>query len=141
MLDWIKSLFTDESEGSSASASGSRSARELAERGENVAARHLRNKGYKIILRNFRSELGELDIIARDGKTLVFVEVKARTSDDVAAPEAAVDAEKQKQVVRVAKQYMTRYGIPQPAHRFDIVAIVWPPGRKPQIEHFENAFS
>lgn len=133
MFDWIKSLFSDDE-------TSTRSPRELAERGENVAARYLRNKGFKIILRNFRSELGEIDIIARDGKTLVFVEVKARASDAVASPESAVDADKQRAVVRTGRQYLTRYGVPQPAHRFDIVAIVWPAGRRPQIEHFVNAF-
>jgi putative endonuclease len=133
MLGWLKWFVTDD-------ADSARSARDLAERGENVAARFLRNKGYKIILRNFRSELGEIDIIARDGKVLVFVEVKTRSSDEVASPEAAVDEEKRRQVVRVAKQYLTRYGVPQPEHRFDVVGIVWPSGRKPQIEHFVGAF-
>lgn len=132
MLDWLKNLFTGNE--------GSRSDRELAERGENVAARHLRNKGYKILLRNFRCDLGEIDIIARDGKTLVFVEVKTR-EDDTVSPESQVDAEKQHHIARVAKLYLTRYGVPQPPHRFDIVAIVWPPTRKPQINHIPNAFS
>src|ERR1041384_2432502 len=54
----------------------------LGERGENVAARHLRNLGYKIVVRNFRCSLGEIDIVARDGKTLVFAEVKTREFDD-----------------------------------------------------------
>lgn len=131
MLEWIKSLFAD--------SETTRSAKELAERGENLAARHLQSKGYKILLRNFKTEMGEIDIIAKDGKKLVFVEVKTREDDQV-APEDQVDAEKQQRVVAMAKQYLGRYGIPQPEHRFDIVAIIWPQGRKPRIQHFEAAF-
>lgn len=112
----------------------------LGDRGENMAARTLRNKGYKIIVRNFRCEMGEIDIIARDGTTLVFVEVKTRTDDSQAAPQAQVNDHKQNQITKAAKFYLTRYGVPQPPARFDVIAIVWPPGRSPQIEHIPNAF-
>ncbi len=111
----------------------------LGDRGENMAARELRNKGYKIIVRNFRCELGEIDIIARDGNTLVFVEVKTRTEDSP-APEDQVNNIKQHQVTKAAKYYLTRYGVPQPPARFDVIAIIWPTGRQPQIRHIENAF-
>ncbi len=111
----------------------------LGERGENVAARFLRNQGYKILLRNFRCELGEIDIIARDGRTLVFVEVKTR-SEDEPTPEAQVNSVKQQQVCRVARYYLSRYGVPQPPARFDVVGILWPPGREPQIRHTPSAF-
>ena len=67
MLSFLRNLFKAETPRSA-----------LGDRGENVAARYLRNRGFKIIVRNFRCELGEIDIIARDGKTLVFVEVKTR---------------------------------------------------------------
>src|ERR1700688_3631414 len=100
----------------------------LGDRGENRAARFLRNLGYKIIMRNFRCELGEIDIVARDGKTLVFVEVKTRTYDEP-APEDQVHNAKQHQLTKVARMYLARYGIPQPPARFDVVAIVWPEGR------------
>src|ERR1700743_2343852 len=130
MLEWLKSLFAD---GESV-----RTQRELAERGENVAARFLRNLGYKIILRNYRNDVGEVDIIARDGRTLVFVEVKSRDSDRV-APDEQVGLQKRQQVVRGAKIYLSRYGTPQPAYRFDIVGIVWPAGRDPKIDHQPNA--
>ncbi|HEV7302035.1 MAG TPA: YraN family protein [Tepidisphaeraceae bacterium] len=112
----------------------------LGDRGENIAARVLRNKGYTIIVRNFRCEMGEIDIIARDGTTLVFVEVKTRTDDSQAAPEDQVNGHKQNQVTKAAKFYLTRYGVPQPPARFDVVAIVWPTGREPQVNHIENAF-
>jgi putative endonuclease len=112
----------------------------LGPRGENAAAKHLRNLGYRIITRNFRTDLGEIDIIARDGNTLVFVEVKTR-ADDAAAPEQQVNEHKQHQLTKVAKLYLSRYGIPRPPARFDVVAIVWPTGRDPQIRHLPNAFS
>ena len=129
MLAWLKNIFTD-----------SQPKRDpLGERGENVAARYLRNKGYKIIIRNFKVEFGEIDIIARDGKTLVFVEVKTRAYDDP-TPEEQVNLTKQQAITRVAKLYLSRYGTPQPPARFDIVAIVWPTGQSPIIRHEESAF-
>ncbi len=112
----------------------------LGDRGENVAAKHLRNQGYKIIERNFRCALGEIDIIARDGKTLVFAEVKTRVSNDQATPEEQVNRNKQHQITKAARFYLSRYGTPQPAARFDVVAIVWPHGREPQINHVPDAF-
>ena len=85
-----------------------------------------------------RERLGEIDIIARDGKTLVFVEVKTRTSDEP-TPEDQVHSFKQQQITRAAKFYLSRYGT-QPPARFDVVAIVWPTGRDPQIRHTQSAF-
>jgi len=111
----------------------------LGDRGENRAARFLRNAGYKIIMRNFRCELGEIDIIARDGKTLVFVEVKTRGYDDP-APEEQVNDSKQHQVTKAARFYLARYGTPQPPARFDVIAIVWPNGQDPMIRHTKSAF-
>ena len=111
----------------------------MGDRGENLAARHLRNLGYRIIVRNFRCEIGEIDIIARDGRTLVFVEVKTRSYDEP-SPEDQVHADKQQQLTRVAKSYLARYGAPQPPARFDVVAIVWPQGRAPIIRHIPHAF-
>lgn len=115
------------------------SPRELAEQGENLAATHLRRGGLKIIARNFRCEAGEVDIIARDGKVLVFVEVKAREAAE-SAPETAVDAQKRGRVTGAAKVYLARYGAHPPAVRFDVVAIVWPRGRSPQLRHMPGAF-
>ena len=111
----------------------------LGGRGENVAAKYLRNQGFKIIERNFKCALGEIDIIARDGKTLVFVEVKTRAYDDP-TPEEQVNEPKRHQLTKAAKFYLSRYGVPQPAARFDVIAIVWPQGRDPQIRHTPDAF-
>ena len=112
----------------------------LGDRGENRAARYLRDKGFKIITRNFTCDLGEVDIIARDGATLVFVEVKTRESADDAAPEEQVDGHKRHQLTKVAKFYLSRYGFPPPPARFDVIAIVWPPGREPRVTHIPDAF-
>ncbi len=136
MLGWIKTLLGLPDDGGGLT----RGSRELADRGENTAARFLQSLGYKIIARNVRLEVGEIDIVARDGRTLVFVEVKTRSSDDDASPESAVDADKQHQVTKAAKVYLSRYGTPRPPARFDVVAIVWPPGRKPRITHHQNAY-
>lgn len=111
----------------------------LATRGESAAALFLRRAGYRILERNYLCEVGEVDIIARQGRTLVFVEVKTRESDDV-LPEQQVNQAKQHHITKAAKVYLKRFGTPQPPARFDVVAILWPPGRQPQISHIENAF-
>jgi putative endonuclease len=111
----------------------------LGDRGENMAAKYLRMHGMKIIVRNFRCELGEIDIIAREGKTLVFVEVKTR-EDDEPTPEQQVNSVKQHQITKAARSYLARYGVPQPPARFDVVAVIWPQGRQPRIRHTPNAF-
>ena len=128
MLAWLQNLFKSEPPKDV-----------LGDRGENVAARYLRGLGYKIIVRNFRCEMGEIDIIARDGRTLVFVEVKTRVSDEP-TPEENVNDPKQHQITKAAKFYLSRYGVPQPPARFDVVAIVWPTGRNPQVRHTPDAF-
>jgi len=129
MVSWFQSLFKP--------ASLERDA--LGHRGENVAARFLQGLGYKIIVRNFRCNLGEIDIVAKDGKTLVFVEVKTRVYNEP-TPEDQVNEPKRHQITKAAKLYLSRYGIPQPPARFDVVAIVWPEGREPQIRHTLHAF-
>ncbi len=111
----------------------------LGERGENVAAKYLTSLGYKILQRNFMTKVGEVDIVARDGKVLVFVEVKTRTESNP-RPEDQVNLEKQHQISKASSLYLSRFGYPQPPARFDIIAIVWPDGREPQIQHYQNAF-
>src|SRR3954451_11744311 len=128
MARWFQSLFKP-----------SQVREAMGQRGENVAARYLRNLGYKIIVRNFRCDLGEIDIVAKDGKTLVFVEVKTRAYDDP-TPEEQVNEVKRHQITKSAKLYLSRYGTPQPPARFDVGAVVWPDGREPQIRHTPHAF-
>jgi putative endonuclease len=111
----------------------------LGDRGENLASRYLRERGYRILIRNFRCPLGEIDIVARDGRTLVFVEVKTRAEDDP-LPEDQVNGFKRHQITKAAKYYLGRYGTPQPPSRFDVIAVVWPDGKEPQVRHTQHAF-
>jgi putative endonuclease len=114
----------------------------LGQRGENVAARFLKRKGYHILARHVDSPLGELDIVAVDGRTIVFVEVKTRSSTDAGHPSEAIDARKQHRMTQSALAYLKVHGLLKYAARFDVVAITWPENsRRPLIEHFENAFS
>jgi putative endonuclease len=108
------------------------------QRSENLAATFLRKAGMKILERNFRCPLGEIDIVARDGQTLVFVEVKSRSYDEP-QPEEQVNQQKQHQITKAAKMYLGRFGVEPPA-RFDVVAVIWPAGREPLIRHTVNAF-
>ena len=121
------------------SAAGNLGKDALGDRGENRAARYLRERGYKILIRNFRCPLGEIDIVARDGRTIVFCEVKTRAEDNP-TPEEQVNGHKQHQITKAAKYYLSRYGISQPPARFDVVAVVWPDDREPQIRHTPHAF-
>jgi putative endonuclease len=110
-------------------------------RGERAAEKFLKRRGYKIVARGLRSRGGELDLVAVDGRTIVFVEVKTRTSDRYGAPEEAVDLNKQKRMTRAALMFLKRHGLLEYSCRFDVVAVSWPAGSKrPTIEHFENAF-
>ncbi len=110
----------------------------LGGRGEDAAARFLRKSGFRVLCRNYRCDLGEIDIIARDGKTLVFVEVKTRVRR--ARAEEQVNAHKGHQLTRAARHFLSRYGATPPAARFDVIGIVWPAGRDPQIRHTPHAF-
>ncbi|MCA9225649.1 MAG: YraN family protein [Planctomycetales bacterium] len=113
----------------------------LGQRGEMAAARYLRRLGYKIIARGQRSRGGELDIIAVDGRTVVFVEVKTRTSDVAGQPLDAITADKQRRLTRAALTYMKRHDLLECSCRFDVVSVVWPErAKRPEIEHLKHAF-
>jgi putative endonuclease len=113
----------------------------LGQRGEAAAAKFLRRLGYKIVARGQRDRIGELDLVAVDGTTVVFVEVKTRVSHDAGLPVEAVDAEKQRRLTRLALTFLKRHDLLECRARFDIVAITWPKDvRRPTIEHFKNAF-
>jgi putative endonuclease len=115
--------------------------RTLGQRGEDEAARYLKRLGYKILARGRRLAPGELDLVALDGRTIVFVEVKTRTSQEAGHPADAVDAVKQRRLTRLAVTFMKRHGLLEFPARFDVVAITWPAGRgRPVIEHFKGAF-
>jgi putative endonuclease len=113
----------------------------LGRRGEDAAARFLKRLGYKILARGSRLPTGELDLVALDGRTIVFVEVKTRTSADVGHPAEAVDSVKQRKLTRLAVTFLKRHNLLEYPARFDVVAITWPDNRaRPVIEHFKSAF-
>lgn len=109
--------------------------------GEKAAAWTLRRSGYKIITRNYTCPAGELDIIARRGKLVVFVEVKTRASDFHAHPLENITRTKKRHIVRTARYFLKQKKWDSAEYRFDVITVVWGPGRKPEkIEHFEAAF-
>ena len=113
----------------------------LGQRGEREAARFLRKLRYTIVARGQRDYLGEIDLIAVDGRTIVFVEVKTRAGDSTGHPADAVDPRKQQRLTRLATSYLKRHDLLDCATRFDVVAVTWPSASKrPVIEHFKNAF-
>lgn len=113
----------------------------LGQRGEAAAARYLKRLGYTIVARGSHIRRGEIDLIAVDGRTIVFVEVKTRVSHDAGHPAEAVDREKQRRLTRLAMVYLKRHHLLENPARFDVVAITWPANqRRPTIEHFKNAF-
>ena len=113
----------------------------LGRRGENAAARHLRRLGYAIVARGQRDSIGEIDLVAVDGRTVVFVEVKTRTSQDTGHPADAVDEAKQRRLTRLALAYMQRHDLLECQARFDVVAVTWGnDAGAPLIEHYPHAF-
>lgn len=112
----------------------------LGARGERLAARYLRRQGMTIVARQLQLENGELDLVAVDDRTLVFVEVKTRSSLDAGHPADAVDETKQRQIERLAMNFIRRNRLFGVAVRYDVVAIIWPSGARPTIEHFRGAF-
>jgi len=115
--------------------------RALGARGEEEAARFLRRAGMEILGRNIKTRLGELDLVARDGGVLVFVEVKARRADAFAPPELSVTAAKQRKLVALAQAYLQELPEPLPPCRFDVVAVLLPDGGPPRIRHIRDAFT
>jgi putative endonuclease len=106
-------------------------------KGEDLAVNYLKKKGYRILEKNFRTQLGEIDIIAEQNGTIVFVEVKTRTTDAFGLPEEAVTWQKQERIKKVALLYLK--GLKRvPPVRFDVLSIELKP--EPVIEHIEYAF-
>ncbi len=107
--------------------------------GEEQATRFLRRAGMKIVARNLRTPVGEVDIIARKGKTLIFAEVKTRRSSAYGTPQEAVGATKQRQILRAASWYINEQGQQDLQPRFDVLAVLVV-NDKAQIEHIADAF-
>ena len=106
---------------------------------EALTVKHLKKKGYKIIAQNYRTKLGEIDIIAKEKGTLVFVEVKARRSTKFGSPKAAVTHQKQRKISMVALAYLKATHQLEAAARFDVVSVDYS-AAQPVIELVRNAF-
>ena len=106
--------------------------------GEDIACDYLKKNGYKIIERNFRIRGGEIDIVAVEGQTLVYVEVKTRTSDEFGRPEESVTYYKLKFLERAAKFYRIKHRNLPPLERIDVVGVDLS-GIEPQINLIKNA--
>ena len=117
----------------------SRRRQRLGKSGESTAAWFLQGQGYRILARNYRNRTGEIDIIAREGNTLVFVEVKTRRSHRFGPPKTAVTAGKQYRMTRTALGYMKETGRMNTRARFDVVTID-ASTQPPEIEVIKNAF-
>lgn len=120
---------------------GTRPTLSLGQRGEQAAVRYLRRRGFTIVAQGRSERFGELDIVAIERRTVVFVEVKTRRSHRGGHPAEAVDPVKQRRVTLSALAYLRKHGLLECAYRFDIIAITWPDTRRrPTIQHFRNAF-
>lgn len=106
--------------------------------GEDLAVCYLENQGYTIVERNYRNRIGEIDIIARDGECLVFIEVKTRSNRRFGSPFDAVDFRKQQQISRVALAFMTQHRFGEVPVRFDVIGVHLE--ESPRVELIKNAF-
>jgi putative endonuclease len=113
--------------------------KELGKKGEEVAIRFLKKNGYQVIKRNYVCKMGEIDIIAKEKDTLVFIEVKTRTSTTFGPPQLAVNPKKQSQMSKVALNFLKEKRLEDVKARFDVVAILLGP-RGEEIELIRDAF-
>lgn len=116
--------------------------RQLGHAGEEAAAAYLRDQGYAILARNFRCRFGEVDIVARQGATLAFIEVRTRRSTAYGLPEESIGERKRARLRRLAAYYLQRNGLCEVACRFDVVAVTTDrEGRVQGLKHLTDAFA
>jgi putative endonuclease len=125
-------------------------ARRLGPAGERLATAYLKGLGYRIVATNLRlavgrspsgrAVIGEVDVVAYDGATLVFVEVKTRRREGLFATERAVDAHKRRLLVRVARRYRGLFGVAADPYRFDVVTVLAPDGGTPKLRLMKGYF-
>jgi putative endonuclease len=115
-----------------------RSKYDLGGRGEDLAAKHLKKLGCTILERQYRDAPGEIDLIAREGSTIVFVEVRSRSGSDAGTPAETITAAKERTLIRTAEKYLHRRKLDDSPARFDVVSIVWGDGA-PRLEHYRDA--
>ena len=112
----------------------------LGREGEDAAEAYLKKKGYRIIEKNFRCKLGEIDIIAEQGGVVVFIEVKARAGHQYGHPFNAVTPSKQRKIIQVAQSFLAKHRLLEKPTRFDVVGLTADPESAFKVELLENAF-
>ena len=112
----------------------------LGERGEMLAWGYLVRAGFKILEKNFRTRLGEIDVIAEKNKKIYFIEVKTRSDADKGLPQESVTAAKQRRIAHLAAQYLQKKKQQDRSAAFGVVSILWQPPAAPVIRWIENAF-
>ncbi|MEJ5299788.1 MAG: YraN family protein [Thermodesulforhabdaceae bacterium] len=114
--------------------------RETGQKAENVAEAFLESKGIKVIDRNVSCRWGEIDIVARDGKYVVFVEVRSASEGFLVHPFESVTKKKQLSIIKAASWYLKRNRMANASVRFDVVGIIWRKEREPELKWIKNAF-
>jgi putative endonuclease len=112
----------------------------LGQNGEKLACKYLKKQGYKHLFSNYQIDRGEIDLIMRQGKTIVFIEVKTRQNENFVSGEAVVNYHKQKHISLVARHFIHTNKLHDYPCRFDVIAVLTPDRGKPVIRHYENAF-
>ena len=113
---------------------------ELGRQGEEEAARQLKSLGYRIVGRRERVLRGDIDIVALDGRTVVFVEVRSKSDTAHGHPAETVGPQKQRRIAELAAAYIRRHRLEDQSVRIDVVAVTFPAAGKPVVEHYQNAF-
>lgn len=111
----------------------------LGAKGEEIASAFLRQRKYRIVETNFRCKCGEIDIIARDGRTIVFVEVKTRRTASYGLPQLAVTPFKQRQISKAALTYLVKNRLMEENARFDVISVLLL-AAEPRVDHIKDAF-
>lgn len=117
-----------------------RATKPLGDRGEEIAARHLRERGWAVLDRNFRLGRKEIDLVARRGEVVAFVEVKTRGGAGYGHPLEAITWKKRREIGQVAQAWIDRHGREGDVYRFDAVAVLVGGGGEPVVEHVEDAW-
>lgn len=114
--------------------------KELGTLGESLAVKYLRNHGYTILIKNFRTRIGEIDIIAQKSNMIIFIEVKTRISFHYGRPSEAVEYRKQCKLKKVAEGYLTQKNSWNNPCRFDVIEVIAGADKNYRIHHIKNAF-
>jgi putative endonuclease len=110
-------------------------------RSERAAGRYLRRAGFRVVAWNVNTPYGEIDIVALDGRSVVFVEVRSTESHDSSRAAESVDERKQRKLTEAALDFLRRRNLLDHPARFDVLILSWPPGRRePHVEHHRQAF-